>query len=198
MNLQMDWTQLWRTLSVTTFHGMFLEWWNFHHLITFFMSTSLLEGIAKICKKLKSHSGFLSYLQNRTANPVNLAAIFCPVLVCPQKATVGIKIFAVPLSSRHEKCYQILERLFVVFHQSRNILWHGIVTLQIHWNLDAPSEMISTQMWILWPSLCLVSRLFAKLGTLLHFHKFCRMCCSPCGNMMTFTQTWNIATFSTK
>jgi hypothetical protein len=56
------------------------------------MKTFLLDvGIAKICKKLKSHGGFLRYLQDRIANPANLAAIFCPVLVCPQKAIVGIK-----------------------------------------------------------------------------------------------------------
>ena len=42
-------------------------------------------------KKLNSHSGFLNYLQDRTANPANLAAIFCPALVCSQKATVTIQ-----------------------------------------------------------------------------------------------------------
>ena len=34
-----------------------------------------------------------------------------------------LHIFAVPSSSRHEKCCQILERLFVVFHHSKNIPW---------------------------------------------------------------------------
>ena len=61
------------------------------------------------------------------ANPANLAAMFCPALVCPQKAILGIKFLAhlcSPLSSLHEKCYQILERLFLVFHHSRNILCH--------------------------------------------------------------------------
>ena len=33
-----------------------------------------------------------------------------------------LHIFAVPLSSRHQKRCQILERLFVVFHHSRNIV----------------------------------------------------------------------------
>jgi hypothetical protein len=41
------------------------------------------DGIAKICKKFKYHSGFLSYLQDRTANLANMAAIICPALVCP-------------------------------------------------------------------------------------------------------------------
>ena len=49
------------------------------------------EGIPKICKKLNSQDGFLSYLQNSTANSAHLAAHFCPALVCPQKATVRIK-----------------------------------------------------------------------------------------------------------
>ena len=33
-----------------------------------------------------------------------------------------LHIFAVSMSSMHEKCCQILERLYVVFHHSRNIL----------------------------------------------------------------------------
>jgi hypothetical protein len=37
--------------------------------------------------------GFLSYMQNSTANPAHLAANFCPALVCPQKATVRIQFF---------------------------------------------------------------------------------------------------------
>ena len=56
----------------------------FHHLTTYLM----------ICKKLKSRSGFLSYLQVRTANPANLASILCHVLICPLKAIVEIKFFA--------------------------------------------------------------------------------------------------------
>ena len=40
------------------------------------------EWISKICKKLKYHGGFLSYLQDRTANSANLAGCFCPALVC--------------------------------------------------------------------------------------------------------------------
>jgi hypothetical protein len=52
---------------------------------------ALGEGITKICKILKSHDGFLRYLQDRTANIAHLAAIFCPILVCPQKAQVDKK-----------------------------------------------------------------------------------------------------------
>ena len=86
------------------------------------------KGIAKICKKLKSLGGLLSYLQDRTAN---LAAIFCPAFICPQKAIVGIQFlayFCSPLFKqlRHEKCCQYLKKLFVVFHHSRNILCYTI------------------------------------------------------------------------
>ena len=57
--------------------------------------TTLLDGgMTKICKKLKSHGGFLSYLIDRTANPAILAAIFCPSLVWPQKAIVAINFLA--------------------------------------------------------------------------------------------------------
>ena len=63
---------------------------SFHHLTTWLLD----EGITKICKKLKSYGGFLSYLQDRTANSANLAALVCPALACPQKAIVGIKFLA--------------------------------------------------------------------------------------------------------
>ena len=33
-------------------------------------------------------------IHNRTADSANLAVIFCPVLLCPQKAIVGIEILA--------------------------------------------------------------------------------------------------------
>jgi len=68
-------------------------------------------------------------MQDRTANPANLAAFFCPALVYPQKAIVVIKflIFAVPMSSRHEKWCQILERPPVAFHHFRNIISHSKV-----------------------------------------------------------------------
>ena len=64
---------------------------SFQHLTTFFMST--WWGDPKNMKELNSHDGFLSYLQNSTANSALLAAHFCPVLVCPQKATVRIRFF---------------------------------------------------------------------------------------------------------
>ena len=75
-------------------HGIFLEWWNrtksFSSIWQLF-SCLLDEGIPKIWKKLNCHDGFLSYLQNSTANSAHLAANFCPALVCPQKATVRIQ-----------------------------------------------------------------------------------------------------------
>ena len=40
---------------------------------------------------MNSHNGFLSYLQNSTANSAHLAAHFCPALIFPQKATVRIQ-----------------------------------------------------------------------------------------------------------
>ena len=58
-------------------------------LTMFFMST--WWGDPKIWKKLNSHDGFLSYLQNSTANSAHLAAHFCPALDCPQKATMRIQ-----------------------------------------------------------------------------------------------------------
>ena len=53
-------------------------------------SSLLVEGIAKICQKLKSYDGLLSNLQEKTANPVHPAAIFCPILFGGQKVKVII------------------------------------------------------------------------------------------------------------
>ena len=75
-------------------HSGFLEHWNSKKSVCNIwqrFSCLLDEGIPKICKKLNSHDGFLSYLQNSTANSAHLAAHFCPALVCPQKATVRIQ-----------------------------------------------------------------------------------------------------------
>ena len=80
-----------------TDHGMFIEWRNIIKSLSNTrqqFSCQLDEGIAKVCKKFKSQGGFMSHLQDRTANPANLAAIFCPALVCPQKAIMGIEILA--------------------------------------------------------------------------------------------------------
>ena len=75
-------------------HSGFLEHWNSQKSVCNIwqrFSCLLDEGIPKICKKLNSHDGFFSYLQNGTANSAHLAALFCPSLVCPQKATVRIQ-----------------------------------------------------------------------------------------------------------
>ena len=83
---------------------MFLEWRNTTKSLSNiwqFFSCPLDEGIPKICKKLNSHDGFLSYLQNSTANSAHLAAHFCPALVCPQKATEN-SISSIFLESSHQ------------------------------------------------------------------------------------------------
>ena len=71
-------------------HRGFLEHWNSQKSVSNIwqcFSYLLDEGIPKIWKQLNSHDGFLSYLQNSTANSAHLAAHFCPALDCPQKAT---------------------------------------------------------------------------------------------------------------
>ena len=81
-------------MELNSNHGMFLEWWNRTKSLSSiwqYFSCQLDEGIPKIWKKLNSHDGFLSCLQNSTANSAHLAAHFCPALVCPQNATVTIQ-----------------------------------------------------------------------------------------------------------
>ena len=111
-------------------HGMFLECWNntkSHPNICQRFSSLLVEGIAKICQKLKSYDGLLSNLQEKTVNPAHPAAIFCPILFCWQKLKnhkyelFFLHSFEILSSTRLEKCFQMLQRYFVIFHQSRNI-----------------------------------------------------------------------------
>ena len=47
-----------------------------------------MRGLQKYERNLISDDGFLSYLQDRTANPAHLTALLCPVLVCPQRLIV--------------------------------------------------------------------------------------------------------------
>ena len=65
---------------------------------------------------MNSHDGFLSYLQNSTANSAHLAAHFCPALVCPQKATVRIQFlpyFWNPLIKQTRKFLSNLPNTFL-------------------------------------------------------------------------------------
>ena len=66
---------LWKSLF--SFHCELLEYWNTQKSIWRIwqqFSCLLDKGIPKIWKKLNSHNGFLSYLQNSTANSAHLAA----------------------------------------------------------------------------------------------------------------------------
>ena len=84
---------------------------------------------------MNSHNGFLSYLQNSIVNSAHLSAHFCPALVCPQKAAVRIQFlpyFGISSSSRHEKCCQMLKRLFVLFHHSRNIPFYSVISTVVN------------------------------------------------------------------
>ena len=64
-------------------HCEFLEYWNTKKSVWSiwqWFSCLLDEGIPKIWKELNSLNGFLSYLQNSTANSAHMAAHFCPAL----------------------------------------------------------------------------------------------------------------------
>ena len=102
-------------LTNTIRHGMFLEWWNttkFFSTIWHHFSCLLDAGIAKLCKKLISHGCFLSYLKD-----VWQQFFALPWSACKKQSWElnFFHIFAVLLTSRHEKCCQILERIFVLF-----------------------------------------------------------------------------------
>ena len=85
-------------LAVQSMHCEFLDYWNTQKKclwdLTIFFICIWWRDSENMKKKLNSHDGFLSYLQNSTANLAHLAAHFCPTLVCPQKATVRIQFLS--------------------------------------------------------------------------------------------------------
>ena len=79
-------------LSYRKVHSMFLEWWNTTKSISTIwqkFSCLLVEGIAKICTQMKTHSAVAFW----AANPANLAAIFCPP--CLGLCLVNLKSYAI-------------------------------------------------------------------------------------------------------
>ena len=108
--------------------SMFIVSWITYYKkwTTVFIHILEFKRISKTCKKLKSYDGSLRYLQDSTANPAHLSALFCPVLVRLQQATTVNKskgYFCNYSSSRHKKHFQMLKRLFVVFFCSIKIMW---------------------------------------------------------------------------
>ena len=116
---------------------MFLEWWNAtksHFNIWQHFSCLLNKETANICKKLNSHV-FLRADQVMAKHCCQIGCIGCPMLQVAQEATVRFQFlvyFCNPLISyqqfgyqvlTHDKRFQMVERLFVVFYHSRNILW---------------------------------------------------------------------------
>ena len=62
-------------------HVIFIRWRNTTKSLSKiwqYLSCLLDDGIAKLWKKLNSHDGFFSYLQDSKANPANPAALFLP------------------------------------------------------------------------------------------------------------------------
>ena len=112
----------------TTIHGMFLNGEIQLKVFATFDSVfhiCLTRGLQKYAWNLILMMAFWdTCFLDSTANPAHMAAVCCLVLVCPQKAIVIIKIFAIPSSSsRHKKLCQMLQRIFALFQHSRNIPW---------------------------------------------------------------------------
>ena len=110
-------------------HSMFLKrWYTTKSISNIWQHFSCLldKGTAKICKKFNSHDGFLRADQEKekvAARLAGMAVLSCRQLKKPPWDFNFLHIFAIPSSSRHEKRCQMVERLFVVFHHSRNTLW---------------------------------------------------------------------------
>ena len=116
-------------ISFLYIHSGFLEHWNSQKSVCNIwqcFSCLLDEGIPKICNKLNSHDGFLSYLQNSTANSAHWQHIFALLWSALKKPLWEFNffhIFGIPSSSRHEKRCQMLQTLFLLFQCSKNPLW---------------------------------------------------------------------------
>ena len=94
---------------------------SFQHLTTFFISSM----ITKICKKFNSHDGFLRADQDRAINCCQMSWNGYSILQVAQIVIMGIELNVSAISSwkRHEK---LLERIFVVFCRSKNILCYRL------------------------------------------------------------------------
>ena len=101
---------------------------SFHHLTTFFMPKHLMRGLQKYARNWNLTMAF--WATCKIGQPIHPIWQQFFALKKQSWELNFLHIFAVPLSSRHEKCCQILERLFVVFHHYRNILCHS----QANWS----------------------------------------------------------------
>ena len=109
---------------------MFLDWQNTTKSLSSSFSCLFEEEIAEILKKF---NGFLSYLQDRTAIQAHLAAIYCPVLVCPQKSHHGkLNFILYRINSQPILCIKFLlgsnyiqteckVHIFIIFHRWSHI-----------------------------------------------------------------------------
>ena len=108
---------------IRIWHGMFLEWWN----TTKSLSTCpvyLMRGLHKYARNWNLTVAFWAACKiGQPFQPSGCNFSFSWfTLKKPSWELNFLHIFAVPLSSRHEKCCQIFEILFAVFHHFWNIL----------------------------------------------------------------------------
>ena len=96
----------------------------FQYLTTFFTST-IVEGIAIICKKLNSHSGFLSADQDRAKKYWQMGWIGCPILLVAQNTIMIFKFLLYFCKPRIKWIWKtLLDRLVVVFQTLyKHTLW---------------------------------------------------------------------------
>ena len=106
-------------------HGMLLECWNDTKSLPNIwqcFSCLLVVGIAKICQKWKSQDGLLSKCKiGRPIQPIQqqMFALSCSARKKQSWELNSLHIFEIPSSTRLEKCFQMLQRHFAIFHQSR-------------------------------------------------------------------------------
>ena len=94
-------------------HDRFMALWNTSKFLATFGSIFLtcLRQSLKETQEIEISNGFLSYQKDGTANQAHPAAIvFCSVLVCSQKVTVGFQFLVnflkiLTSSNRYEKEY---------------------------------------------------------------------------------------------
>ena len=86
----------------------------------------LTRGLQKYSRNLIPTMAFWGQTkagQKIAARLARLTVLSCRLIKKPPWDFNFLHIFLIPSSSRHEKHCQMVERLFVVFHHSRNIPW---------------------------------------------------------------------------
>ena len=115
--------------------------WESYQYFTMFFKPIWFQDCKKL-KKFESHYGFFSYHQVDLAHPT---ALFCPILVCPQKANMGFQILA--YFSSIYKTRKMVPNTRKTFY---GVSWQYRFFLNFSWMFLNPNIFFQFEFWLFW------------------------------------------------